>query len=173
MSPGKSTKKPAESLFPSGDTPGPTISLRLRAVVGGPPAAALTTKTGKRPTAPVSPADPPSDAMIFQDAADPAKKYYLPRYRLAEEIVSGQTRYRMALETKGAGWSFTIVFEKFPAPELGPAARSAQELPHKPEFVLTHRIFMDGSPAGTKERLFHRCSGRGGRYPGEAAAGEP
>lgn len=68
--------------------------------------------------------------------------------------MSGQTRYRMALETRGSGWSFTIVFEKFPAPELGAAARSAEELPHTPEFVLTHRILLDGSPAGTKERLF-------------------
>ena len=156
MSPGKVTETAA--LFPSGDTPGPTISLRLRAVVEGAaaaaPAAAQATKTGKQITAPVSPADPPSDAMIFQDAADPAKKYYLPRYRLAEESVSGKARYRMALETKGAGWCFTIVFEKFPAPELGPSARGAQELPHKPDFVLTHRMFLDGAPAGTKERLF-------------------
>ncbi len=152
MPSGRPTEKPVE--FPSGDTPGPTISLSLRVVVDGPPSAALATRTGKPPAAPVSPEDPPSDTMMFQDAADPAKKFYLPRYRLAEESVSGQTRYRMALETRGSGWSFTIVFEKFPAPELGAAARSAEELPHTPEFVLTHRILLDGSPAGTKERLF-------------------
>ena len=49
MSPGKVTETAA--LFPSGDSPGPTISLRLRAVVEGAtaaaPAAAVATKTAE------------------------------------------------------------------------------------------------------------------------------
>lgn len=63
MPSGRPTEKPVE--FPSGDTPGPTISLSLRVVVDGPPSAALATRTGKPPAAPVSPEDPPSDTMMF------------------------------------------------------------------------------------------------------------
>jgi hypothetical protein len=149
----KAAELPTEFTCPSGDTPGPTISIQLRATVSGAGPESAVALTGK-PAAPVSPADPPTDEMIFQDAADPDKKYYLPRYRLAEESVSGQTRYRMALESLGSHWYLTIVFEKFPAPELGSSARNAQELPHKPEIVLLHRVFQDGSPAMTKERPF-------------------
>src|SRR5262245_62119783 len=150
----KAAEPPTDFMCPSGDTPGPTISIQLRAIVSGAgPESAVALTTGK-PATPVSPADPPTDEMIFQDAADPDKKYYLPRYRLAEESVSGQTRYRMALESLGSHWCFTIVFEKFPAPELGPSARNLQELPHKPEIVLLHRIFQDGSPPMIKERPF-------------------
>jgi hypothetical protein len=149
----KAAEPPTEFTCPSGDTPGPTISIQLRATVSGAGPESAVALTGK-PAAPVSPADPPTDEMIFQDAADPDKKYYLPRYRLAEESVSGQTRYRMALESLGSHWCLTIVFEKFPAPELGSSARNAQELPHKPEIVLLHRVFQDGSPAMTKERPF-------------------
>jgi hypothetical protein len=142
-------------LFASGDTPVTTTTLRLRATLDAAlPAAALAIRTWKRPAVPISSADPPNDAILFEDPADSSKKYYLPRYRLAEEKVSGQTRYRMALEGKGTGWAFTVVFEKFPAPELGTSARNAQELAHEPEFILVHRLFLGDSPAGTKERVF-------------------
>jgi hypothetical protein len=150
MPPGKD-----QPLFPSGDTPGTTTSLRLRAKLDAAlPVAILSTRTWKRPTVPVSPVDPPNDAILFEDPADSAKKYYLPRYRLAEEKVSGQSRYRMALESKGTAWSLKIVFEKFPASELGTSARKAQELPHEAEFVLVHRLFLGDTAAGTKERVF-------------------
>jgi hypothetical protein len=142
-------------LHPPDDGPGTTMSLRLRASLDAAlPSVALATRTWRRPTVPVSPVDPPNDAVLFEDPADSAKKYYLPRYRLAEEKVSGQTRYRMALESKGTGWTLTIVFEKFPAPELGTSARNAQELPHEPEFILVHRLFLGETPAGTKELAF-------------------
>ncbi|MFN2164693.1 MAG: hypothetical protein ACK2U9_00350, partial [Anaerolineae bacterium] len=33
-------------------------------------------------TVPISPAPEPTDTLLFEDPANPAKKYYLPRYRL-------------------------------------------------------------------------------------------
>lgn len=154
-----STREPngvsAESQFPSEDIPRRTIWVQLLARFNEPPSTRLVApeeKAGQKPSVPISPNDPPSDTTLFEDPADPAKKYYLPRYRLAEEIVSGQARYRIALERKGAKWSFSIVFEKFPAPELGVSAREAKELSHKTQFVLVHRIFLEGSQSGLKER---------------------
>ncbi len=148
-----------DQLFAPGDNPVRTTALRLIATLDAAlPAAALAIRTWKRPTVPISPADPPSDAILFEDPVDPSKKYYLPRYRLAEEKVSGQTRYRMALEGRGTGWALKIVFEKFPAAELGTSARDAQELTHEPEFILVHRLFLGDATAGTKERVFREVA---------------
>jgi hypothetical protein len=148
-----------DQLFAPDDSPVRTTSLQLIATLDAAlPAAALAIRTWKRPTVPISPADPPTDAILFEDPADSSKKYYLPRYRLAEEKVSGQTRYRMALEGKGTGWALKIVFEKFPAPELGTSARDARELTHEPEFILVHRLFLGDATAGTKERAFREIT---------------
>ena len=173
MSPGKSTEKPAESLsLPATLRDRPSRS-GFAPSWSGPPAAALATKTGKRPTAPVSPADPPSDAMIFQDAADPAKKYYLPRYRLAEESVSGQTRYRMALETRGSGMVlYDCVREVSGARARCSGAQRSRTAAHAG--VCSDASNLAGRLSGWNQgEAVSGGSVRGGRRPGEAASGEP
>ena len=115
-----------------------------------PPSGLLRTEV----TAPVAPSATLSDELLYDDATDPAKKYYLPQYRLAEETVSGNQQYKMALEPSGSDWTLTIYFEKHPAPAIEIAARTAQELPHQVSVVLRYKLMMGDAAAGIRELPF-------------------
>jgi hypothetical protein len=95
-------------------------------------------------TGPLSPTAEPTDETLFEDAQRPDAKFYLPRYRLAEETVSGKAQFRMRLEQLAQGGKLTIFLEKFPAPALGEAARNAAEIPHSIAATLRALI-----PVGT------------------------
>ena len=109
-------------------------------------------KTRPELTVPISPGPALTDTVLYEDPAVPDRRYYLPRYRLAEETVSGRQQYRLALRRRGPQWAFTVVLEKFPAAEIELEARTARELPHDLHVVLTHRLFMNGVATGVKER---------------------
>ena len=118
-----------------------------------PPVSTQVLKLRRELSTPISPG-PLSDTVLYEDAKDAALKYYLPRYRIGEEVVSGKTQYRLALKTQGTSWAFVLGLEKFPAPEIALEARDAKELPHEVEIVLTHRLFMNDAPTGVRERPF-------------------
>ncbi len=151
-----------ESIYPGEDLAGTTVSLELRTAVAiaSPRAFGLAAgnpalpKTRDQLTLPLTSAAHLSDTVFYEAPTVSAEKFYLPRYRLGEEKVSGTTHYRMAFEKKDAVWSFVVVLEKFPAPELGLEARTARELPHRVEVLLRHRLFFAGEPGGMKDRLF-------------------
>jgi hypothetical protein len=76
---------------------------------------------------PVAPAQELTDTLLYEDARDPARKSYLPRYRLRED----RGRYEIGVaEAPEGGWRLHVGLERFPAPELGAAAQGASELPH-------------------------------------------
>lgn len=78
-------------------------------------------------TVPISPAPEPTDTILFDDPADAAKKYYLPRYRLREQA----GRYEIGIVAAPDGtWRLSIGLERFPAAETGGAAQGAQALDH-------------------------------------------
>jgi hypothetical protein len=57
-------------------------------------------------TVPVAPTVDVVDDALFTDPADPNKRFYLPRYALAEErTASGQPRYAIALRPAGPEWT--------------------------------------------------------------------
>ena len=49
-------------------------------------------KTRPELTMPIRPGAEFSDTVLYEDAATPERKFYLPRYRLAEETVSGRSQ---------------------------------------------------------------------------------
>ncbi len=97
-------------------------------------------------TGPVSPAPTASDETLFEDARNAQSKFYLPRYRVAEEVVSGKPQFRVRLEQLEQGGRLTIFLEKFPAPALATPARTAAEVPHSIGVTLKTRV-----PVGTSQ----------------------
>src|SRR5689334_15544103 len=116
-------------------SPAATISFRITVGPGRTAEAAAEdtapggVKTRPELTVPISGGPELSDTVLYEDAAAPDRHYYLPRYRVAEETVSGRQQYRIALKRRGQQWAFTVVLEKFPAAEIALDARTAQELP--------------------------------------------
>jgi hypothetical protein len=103
------------------------------------------------------------DTVLFEDAANPTKKFYLPRYRIAEQNVSGQQQYQISLETSGQSWHLTLHLEKSPAPEIREAAREAEEINHEVTVILHHRFMIGNSREGQKELGFQEVTTTGGR----------
>ena len=97
-------------------------------------------------TGPLSPVPEPTDETLFEDAAKPEAKFYLPRYRVAEQTVSGKAQFRIKLDQQAQGGTLTVFLERFPAPKLEPAARQAREIPHSIAVKLVARI-----PMGTSQ----------------------
>lgn len=105
-------------------------------------------------TVPVCPMEDVTDQILCEEASDPGKKLYLARYRIAEQIVSGQPQYQMSLGRSGQGWSLTIQLERYPAPEVMEAAREAMELNHTVAVILKHRVTIGHPGDGQKELVF-------------------
>jgi hypothetical protein len=116
-----------------------------------------------RITVPISPAAEVTDQVLFEEPGDPTKKRYLPRYRLAEQQVSGQRQYRIALEVNPpGGWGLAVHLEKYPAPEIEAASRSARELDHQVAVFLRYRMTLGGSGVAQKELSFQEVTAQEG-----------
>jgi hypothetical protein len=109
---------------------------------------------------PLSPLPNPSDETLFEDAAKPEIKYYLPRYRVAEQTISGKAQFRIKLEQAGQGGTLTIFLERFPAPKLEAVARQAAEIPHSIAVKLVARIPM-GTSQIQQELVFQEITKEG------------
>ena len=104
-----------------------------------------------------------TDTVLFEDAANPTKKFYLPRYRIAEQNVSGQQQYQISLETSGQSWHLTLHLEKYPAPEIREAVREAEEINHEVTVILHYRFMSGNSREAQKELGFQEVTTTGGR----------
>ena len=109
---------------------------------------------------PLSPVAEVTDSVLFEDPSDPSRKYYLPRYGLGEDNVSGQARYRASLEKDGEGWRLVFHLVRYPAPELQDQASQASELPHDVSIIL--RYLVAGSEASPREAFFGEIISEGG-----------
>lgn len=78
-------------------------------------------------TVPVSADGRVDDTVLFQDPADSAKVYYLPRYRLRVSQATGH--YEITTSLADGLWRMTFGLESFPAPEISRA--DAVILPHQ------------------------------------------
>jgi len=106
-------------------------------------------------TIPISPTPDVTDQTLFEEPADASKKLYLPCYRLAEETVSGQRQYRAVFERSADGWVLTLNLEKFPAPALADASRTAKEIAHIPAVLLSYSL---GNAGIRKELSFQEVT---------------
>ena len=97
-------------------------------------------------TGPLSLVPDPTDETLFEDGAKPETKYYLPRYRVAEQTVSGKAQFRIKLDQQVQGGTLTVFLEGFPAPKLEAVARQAVEIPHSVAVKLVASI-----PIGTSK----------------------
>ena len=127
------------------------ISMNMSIPVGG--------MTRDQVTEPVSYEDDVNDEVIFEDAKDPSKKLYLPRYRIAVEAASGQQRYKVSLEKGIHGWSLVIHLAKYPAPRIEDAVRDADEINHKVTVLLRYKgakapILGTSDEGGVQEKSF-------------------
>jgi hypothetical protein len=105
-------------------------------------------------TVPICPVEDVTDRVLFEQAADPAQKLYLPRYRVAEQTVSGRQRFRISLDDRPSSRGLTVHLEKYPAEELGVEARQAKEIDHQVEVLLRYRIPTNHSGGVQEELVF-------------------
>ncbi|MCQ0092523.1 hypothetical protein [Roseovarius sp. M141] len=103
-------------------------------------------------TAPVAPSPTPQDTQLFEDAANPSLKFWLPRYHLGEELVSGQTRYRIGFSDTDGTWRLALRLETLPASALAATASQHSALPHDIEVILSYTV--QGARASRKSLLF-------------------
>lgn len=89
---------------------------------------------------PVSPAPVPTDLLLYEQPDDPSKKFYIPRYSVAIQSVSGKLRYRVLLTERESDWALTVHLVKAPAEALGTAAREATEFPHLVQVEFDYRL---------------------------------
>jgi hypothetical protein len=111
---------------------------------------------------PMAPGANVTDEMLLEDAADSVRKLYVPRYRVATQNVSGQQRYRMSLEPAGNEWTLTVHLERFPAPAIEQAARTANEIQHSVAVILMHTQMISGQAGAEQELAFQEITEESG-----------
>lgn len=108
---------------------------------------------------PISPTADVSDLLLFEAAANPAEKFYIPKYGLATQRISGQEQYQVKMAPSGDGWALTLRLNKSANPKLGVAARDAKELPHQVNLLLRYTV--PNSASLQKELLFTEVAEEG------------
>lgn len=103
-------------------------------------------------TVPICPNATVTDDVLFEDSVDSTKKFYLPRYRVAER----NQQVQVSLTPSTQGWSLTIHLEKYPSPSLQEQARNAQEIDHTVSVILQHRLVSGNANGGQKELVFEQ-----------------
>jgi hypothetical protein len=92
-------------------------------------------------TCPIAKTGVISDEVLFELPQDASKQVYVPRYRIATQRVSGQLRFRIALEQdkEGVGGKLIVFLEKYPAPALERMIANAGEMRHELLVILNFR----------------------------------
>lgn len=103
---------------------------------------------------PISPAPDITDEMLFEDPAQPTKKFYLPRYKVATD----HQRYQISFRQDDKGWSFTVHLTKFPAPSIAAAAGSAQEIDHHVAVLVRYSQTIGNQPGAQEEISFQEVT---------------
>ena len=89
-------------------------------------------------TVPICPIETPNDEVLYQDPIISEKSYYLPRYEVVTEEVSGEPRYRIEMADSNQGWSLTVYIEPYIAESLIPQVNSATVLDHTLTAVIRY-----------------------------------
>jgi hypothetical protein len=114
-----------------------------------------TTVPREQVTVPICPTDPPTDEVLYEDPADPGRKFWLPRYRLGEELVSGQTRYQLRFLEQSGTWRLRLRLVPFPPPSLAEEA-GHPILPHTVKLQLSYGVL--GAPETRKALPFQEVA---------------
>ncbi|MEF2277373.1 hypothetical protein V3W47_03620 [Deinococcus sp. YIM 134068] len=77
-----------------------------------------------------------TDTRLFEDAANPALRFWLPRYALATEDTSAGPRYRARLAGQAGQWRLDFTLGRHAAPELGTLPADVGMLDHTTEARL-------------------------------------
>ena len=84
------------------------------------------------------------DTVLYEDSNDPTKKYYLPRYELATEPISGNQQFRIELSRVSGNETLTGILKLFlnktVASELKDTHQQAEEIPHDIILDLTYKV---------------------------------
>ncbi|MCP8940819.1 hypothetical protein NK718_20020 [Alsobacter sp. SYSU M60028] len=107
-------------------------------------------------TVPVAPADPIDDRMVFEGATD-GSRWHLPRYRLAQQVVSGVDQYKLFVEDSPQGWLLRAQLSKARPPEI-PAATPTTELTHHLAVSLVYQVTMGGGATAQKDLPFQEIT---------------
>jgi len=109
---------------------------------------------------PVMMAGEVKDKLLFEAAKNPAEKYYLPKYKIAVQKVSGkeQFRIRLAPAATGSGGALTVYFESYAAAELADQVSSISEMPHQVKILLKYQIKSNNMGSIPKTLLFQEIS---------------
>jgi ribosomal protein L7/L12 len=89
--------------------------------------------THERASAPISPAQPVTDLLLFTDHETPSKQLYLPRYRLATQQVGMKQDFDVQVEDDpSGGGTLTLRLLPYPAPGIEEEVRDSAvaPLPH-------------------------------------------
>ena len=103
---------------------------------------------------PISPSENVTDELLFESPLDGSKKFYIPRYSLTQQNVSGQQRYKIALQQSGEEWTLTVHLQKIAAPAIAGAAHNASEIEHRISVILKHNQLAGGQVIGQEEIEF-------------------
>ncbi len=106
---------------------------------------------------PISLTEDTTDQLLYEEAADAAKKLYIPRYRLAvTRDIAGNEQYAASVQQTAEGWSLRLRLEKYPAAQLQEAARAAGEFPHQVAVILKYQLA--GASGIQKELIFQEVT---------------
>jgi hypothetical protein len=109
-------------------------------------------------TVPVAPSADFQDEVLFEHPTDATKRYYLPRYRIAEQVVSGKNQFRIALAQGTDGGTLTVFLEKYAAPSIAAAAAQAQQLDHTISIKLSFQVRVGNAGAVQQEMDFQNVT---------------
>lgn len=79
---------------------------------------------------PISPVAVPNDEVLYQDPLRADTFYYLPKYEVVREEVSGEPRYRIEMIESNQGWTLTIFIEPYISEALLAKAGDATGIAH-------------------------------------------
>ncbi|MGV1004986.1 MAG: hypothetical protein ACOYEV_09525 [Candidatus Nanopelagicales bacterium] len=77
-----------------------------------------------------SPAEVPTDELVYARSDPPGGSGYVPRYELAMQTVNGQPAYWLAMVTSQSASTLTLRLNAVPAGSVAAADPGATELPH-------------------------------------------
>jgi hypothetical protein len=99
---------------------------------------------------PLSPEPEPTDVLLYSDSSNLARKFYIPRYVLSVQTVSGRQEYRIAMGQDASGSTLTVHLQSVPAEPISDVARDAEVFPHD---IAVRFEFLSSPPYTARKTL--------------------
>jgi hypothetical protein len=95
-----------------------------------------------------------SDTSVLEDPHDPAKKYVVMGYVVAEEATTSGKRFAVRMLAKKQGWELSLTLTKLAPDAVMRANPGALELPHRVSLILRYKQMVNGVLATHGEMPF-------------------